>query len=71
MEKRAEALERSSTEWGEHMDIQAAAIYYNVDLQVVIETGRGKGYVEDVHSFIMDARRSRNAKKASRVIYFD
>ena len=37
MASKARKLERNPNEWGENMDIQAAAIYFNVD--VGIETG--------------------------------
>ena len=39
MASKARKLERDPNEWGENMDIQAAAIYYNVEIDVAIETG--------------------------------
>ena len=63
MEQRADILEQNPNEWGEYLDIRAAAIYYNVDLQVAAATRRGRAYVEDVHSSRRDGQRSANCWK--------
>ena len=71
MQERAQVLQDNPNEWGEHMDIQAAANFYNVDINVAIETGRRTPYIEHVYSYNQAARRSSNARKATRIIYFD
>ena len=50
MQEHAQQLEDNPNEWGKHMDIQAVAKFYNVDIDVAIETGRTL-YVEHVHSY--------------------
>ena len=38
MAARAKKLAKKQNEWGEHMDIQAAAIFYNVNFLVATQT---------------------------------
>ena len=46
-----EKLENNPNEWGKHMDIQAAAIFYDVDIDVAMKTRTTQVYVEQVHSY--------------------
>ena len=71
MDARAQTLEKNPIEWGEHMDIQAAAIFYDADIEVAIKTRTRQVYVDQVHSFYRNGRRSENAKKCKRIVYFD
>ena len=68
---RAQTMENNPIEWGEPMDIQAAAIFYDADIEVAIKTRTRQVYVGQVHSFNRDGRRSENAKKCKRIVYFD
>ena len=71
MAGRAKILIDDPNEWGEHMDIQAAAIFFNVDIKVVTQTTTSQVYVEEVHLLQTDGKRRRDARKCSRVIYYD
>ena len=46
-----EKLENNPNEWGEQMDIQAAAIFYDIDIDVAMKTRPTQVYVEQVHSY--------------------
>ena len=71
MSERADTLERLPNEWGENMDIQAAANFYNVEIDVAVQTRTRQVGLQEVHSFNQNARRSRSARKSPRLIYFD
>ena len=58
MNETAETLENNPNEWGEHMDLQAAAIFYDVEIEVAIQTRARQVYVEQVHSYNRTGRRS-------------
>ena len=38
MDERAQTLENNHNEWGEHMDLQAATLFYDLDIEVAIKT---------------------------------
>ena len=69
MDARAQTLENNPNEWGEHMDLQAAAIFYDVDIEVAIKTRTRQVYVDEVHSYNRNGTRSKNAKKCDRLVY--
>lgn len=71
MDARAQTLENNPNEWGEHMDLQAAAIFYDVDIEVAIKTRTRQVYVDEVHSYNRNGTRSKNAKKCDRLVYYD
>ena len=71
MSERAETLENNPNEWGEHMDLQAAAIFHDVEIDVAIKIRTRQVYVDQVHSYNRNGRRSKNAKKGNRLVYFD
>ena len=71
MDARTEILENNPNEWGEHMGLQAAAIFYDVDIEVAIKTRTRQVYVDQVYSYNRNGRRSKNAKKCNRLVYYD
>ena len=71
MRRRAALLEKSPNEWGETMDIRAAACYYNINFKVASASGTGLVYIDDVFALTSDGRKSSSAKTSQRLIYFD
>ena len=63
MSDRAKKLKENKKEWGEHMDIQAAAIFFDVQFQVATFNRRSKRvYTEDIRSYHRNGRRSTTAE---------
>ena len=63
MDERAQTLENNRNEWGEHMDLQAATLFYDLDVEVAIKSITRQVYVDQVHSYNRNGRQLKNAKK--------
>ena len=63
MDERAQTLENNRNEWREHMGLQAAAIFYDLDIEVAIKIRTKQVYVDQVHSYNRNGRQLKNAKK--------
>ena len=72
MDERARKLQRKANEWGEHMDIQAAAILYDVQFHLFIVNRRRQTiYREDIYSYRHNSTRSASAQHSPQVLWFD
>ena len=54
-------MENIPNKWDENIDIQAAANVYNVDIDILIETGKRIPYVE--HAIQLICRKIKQCKK--------
>ena len=54
------------------MDIQVAAVIYDVEFRVVTYNRRRKcAYIEDIHAFHRNRRRSTSSSYLPRIVWYD
>ena len=70
MADRAETLVNNPSEWGEMMDIIAAACHYSINFDVISTTKRNRSFIQRVRALRRDGSVKTNARHSSRIVYY-